>query len=312
MRPMQRVATWSCRSATRAFAGITYRSADPQTRAHDVPDVVRGGDAAPFVPTFAVALRPPSNVDDADRRPRPTVSPHGAPAPISTHLAGHPAAFDDAAVAAIPSRHFEVHMRRFQQLFASATERARRCAVGVASIWIRVRNRRARGGLALATRSTCTRRRTRGAAAAAVDRPRCAGARSARSVRVVRAVAGSATVRRHSRSADRYAGGVFAEQRQRHATRHRCQPGNPARCQTQAARRTARTRSGPTRTTNGGSAELSIRRDASFAWLDRWRAESARHIAADTLDAAQLQAQTRRRSTCGPAPQRSRTTCPRC
>jgi outer membrane protein, heavy metal efflux system len=37
-------------------------------------------------------------------------------------------------------------------------------------------------------------------------------------------------------------------------------------------------------------AELSIRRDASFAWLDRWRAESARHIAAQMLDAAQLQA----------------------
>ena len=37
-------------------------------------------------------------------------------------------------------------------------------------------------------------------------------------------------------------------------------------------------------------AELSIRRDASFAWLDCWRAESARHIAAEMLDAAQLQA----------------------
>ena len=35
---------------------------------------------------------------------------------------------------------------------------------------------------------------------------------------------------------------------------------------------------------------LSIRRDASFAWLDCWRAESARQIAVDTLDAAQLQA----------------------
>ena len=37
-------------------------------------------------------------------------------------------------------------------------------------------------------------------------------------------------------------------------------------------------------------AELSIRRDASLAWLECWRAESARHIALDTLDAAQLQA----------------------
>jgi outer membrane protein TolC len=37
-------------------------------------------------------------------------------------------------------------------------------------------------------------------------------------------------------------------------------------------------------------AELSIRRDASVAWLDRWRAESAQHLAVQTLDAAQLQA----------------------
>ena len=36
---------------------------------------------------------------------------------------------------------------------------------------------------------------------------------------------------------------------------------------------------------------LSVRRDASLAWLDCWRAESARQIAVDTLDAAQLQAQ---------------------
>ena len=36
---------------------------------------------------------------------------------------------------------------------------------------------------------------------------------------------------------------------------------------------------------------LSVRRDASLAWLDCWRAESARQIASDTLDAAQLQAQ---------------------
>ncbi len=38
-------------------------------------------------------------------------------------------------------------------------------------------------------------------------------------------------------------------------------------------------------------AELSIRRDASLAWLDCWRAESAKRIATETLDAAQLQAQ---------------------
>ncbi len=38
-------------------------------------------------------------------------------------------------------------------------------------------------------------------------------------------------------------------------------------------------------------AALSIRRDASLAWLDCWRAESARQIADDTLAAAQLQAQ---------------------
>lgn len=37
--------------------------------------------------------------------------------------------------------------------------------------------------------------------------------------------------------------------------------------------------------------ELSIRRDASLAWLDCWREEAARKIAIDTLDAAQLQAQ---------------------
>jgi outer membrane protein TolC len=36
---------------------------------------------------------------------------------------------------------------------------------------------------------------------------------------------------------------------------------------------------------------LSIRRDASLAWLDCWRAESAHQIAVDTLDAANLQAQ---------------------
>lgn len=38
-------------------------------------------------------------------------------------------------------------------------------------------------------------------------------------------------------------------------------------------------------------AVLSIRRDAKLAWLDCWRADAARQIASDTLDAAQLQAQ---------------------
>jgi outer membrane protein TolC len=37
--------------------------------------------------------------------------------------------------------------------------------------------------------------------------------------------------------------------------------------------------------------ELSIRRDASLAWLDCWRNEASRKISIDTLDAAQLQAQ---------------------
>jgi outer membrane protein TolC len=39
------------------------------------------------------------------------------------------------------------------------------------------------------------------------------------------------------------------------------------------------------------AAELSIRRDASLAWLERWRDEAAKKIAIETLDAAQLQAQ---------------------
>jgi len=38
-------------------------------------------------------------------------------------------------------------------------------------------------------------------------------------------------------------------------------------------------------------AELSIRRDASLAWLECWRDEAAKKIAVETLDAAQLQAQ---------------------
>ncbi len=38
-------------------------------------------------------------------------------------------------------------------------------------------------------------------------------------------------------------------------------------------------------------AVLSIRRDAKLAWLDCWRADAARQIAIDTLDAADLQAQ---------------------
>ncbi len=38
-------------------------------------------------------------------------------------------------------------------------------------------------------------------------------------------------------------------------------------------------------------AELSIRRDASLAWLDCWRAESAKRIASATVEGAQLQAQ---------------------
>lgn len=38
-------------------------------------------------------------------------------------------------------------------------------------------------------------------------------------------------------------------------------------------------------------AELSIRRDASLAWLECWRAEAAKRISIETLDAAQLQAQ---------------------
>lgn len=38
-------------------------------------------------------------------------------------------------------------------------------------------------------------------------------------------------------------------------------------------------------------AELSIRRDASLAWLDCWRGEADKKVAIETLDAAQLQAQ---------------------
>jgi outer membrane protein TolC len=38
-------------------------------------------------------------------------------------------------------------------------------------------------------------------------------------------------------------------------------------------------------------AELSIRRDASLAWLECWRAETAKRISIETFDAAQLQAQ---------------------
>ena len=38
-------------------------------------------------------------------------------------------------------------------------------------------------------------------------------------------------------------------------------------------------------------AELSIRRDASLAWLDCWRGDAAMKIAKETVDAAQLQAQ---------------------
>ena len=38
-------------------------------------------------------------------------------------------------------------------------------------------------------------------------------------------------------------------------------------------------------------AELSIRRDASLAWLECWRSEAAKRISIETLDAVQLQAQ---------------------
>ena len=47
----------------KAFAGITCDQTTLKRIAHDVPDVAMATTPAPTVPTFAVALRPPSTAD---------------------------------------------------------------------------------------------------------------------------------------------------------------------------------------------------------------------------------------------------------